>query len=610
MIFWRDFELKHLLLYASRVACLGSCWLNERVDCGDAERRKPNSSQDGQGHPRPHLASVLALLWTFPSLGAVLILLLDQPGAEPRQGEVGWWMWIQSIRLEHWVAVAILLTHGYFVKKLKWGNAPSGVVNPVGRVSSRALTLSWNRCMGKKSGFDRVSPHPADDANVNPGGASVPTSPDIALESLQGRKSGLDGVSPHHGCTQFQSSGHGGYPLKTAENLQLFAFRLNSIPFHRTLTGMLDNSRASPTEGRNRCHRGLLATLFIMLGLGVILENPGSSMAATQGKGFERTPLFGRNYVEALEWAHANSATCKWIRSKEELLMTSEKFKLLLVVDSQKAYLNGVQVWLSAPVAMYQSGAYIAESDLQTLIHPILFPSRRDHPAKTIVLDPGHGGKDRGKPAGIQEEKTHTLALARTLKPLLEAKGYTVAMTRSEDTTIVLEDRSEIAHQKGGHLFVSLHFNSAGEGGSDVSGIEVYCMTPAGESSTHGTNDPAERNFAPGNRFDSQNAALGYQVQRAVANRLGTEDRGLRRARFAVLKMAHMPSILVEGGFMSNPREARSIASLGYRRKLAEAIADGIDTYVSLTNPVDRKHSKPSSGKASKGSGSKGLLKQ
>lgn len=360
------------------------------------------------------------------------------------------------------------------------------------------------------------------------------------------------------------------------------------------------SSRSQKDEWK-RCRPDSLSTALIMLVLGAILGQPTSSIAATPGKGFERTPLFGRNYVGAEEWANANAATCKWTRSSEALLLTSEKFKLLLTVNSQKAMLNGVQIWLSAPIAMHQSAVYISECDLQTLMHPILFPQRRDHRVKTIVLDPGHGGKDRGKPAGIQEEKTHTLALAKILKPLLETKGYTVAMTRSEDITLVLEDRSEIARQKGGDLFVSLHFNSAGEGGPGVHGIEVYCMTPAGESSTNGTNDPAERNFAPGNKLDTQNAALGYHVQRALANRSGQEDRGLRRARFAVLKMAHMPSILIEGGFLSNPREAKLIASTSYRRKLAEAIAAGIEDYVRLTNPIDRKGSKPSTHKASKG---------
>ncbi len=370
---------------------------------------------------------------------------------------------------------------------------------------------------------------------------------------------------------------------------------------------MLDD--LSPTRWR-RCRLSKLLALLILLTLEVVPEHSCSSLAAAQGGGFARTPLFGRNYVKAEEWAKANSAASKWIRPREEFQMENEKFKLLLTVDSQKAFLNGVQIWLSAPVALHQLGAYIAEVDLQTLIHPILFPQRREHAAKTIVLDPGHGGKDRGKLAGIHEEKTHTLALAKTLKPLLENMGYTVAMTRVEDTTLVLEDRPEIARQKGGDLLVSLHFNSAGDGGSGVRGIEVYCMTPAGESSTNGTQDPAERNFSPGNRFDLQNAALGYHVHRALTRRLGLEDRGLRHARFAVLKMAHMPSILIEGGFISNAQELKLIANPSYRRKLAESIAAGVDRYIKLTNPAERKGSKPSGDKSSKGGGRKGSTTQ
>ena len=328
-------------------------------------------------------------------------------------------------------------------------------------------------------------------------------------------------------------------------------------------------------------------------------------MAASHGRGFERILLYGRNYVDAAEWAEANAATSEWVRPKEELVLTSVKFKLSLVPDSQRASLNGVQVWLCAPVALHQSKAYIAEIDLQTLLHPILFPASRAKPVKTIVLDPGHGGKDLGKPSGIHEEKKHTLALAKALKPLLEAKGYKVSKTRNDDSAIPKEDRAEIARQKGGDLFISLHFNSAGQAGPGISGVEVYCMTPAGENSTGGPSEPGERTSAPGNRFDSQNALLAYHVQRVVTRRLGVEDRGLRRARFAVLKMAHMPSILVEGGFMSNPREAQLIANPAYRRKLAEAIADGIHQYVGSSHPPDQKNPKPSPPKKTKKDGIK-----
>ena len=306
--------------------------------------------------------------------------------------------------------------------------------------------------------------------------------------------------------------------------------------------------------------------------------NPGS-------KGFERLQLFGKAYVDASEWARANGCSVRWLKPREEFLISNDKLRLQLNVDGKRALLNGVQVWFSSPIVVHNGGVCFSEVDLQTLIHPILFPNRRERAAKTIVLDAGHGGKDRGKVAGPYEEKSLTLALAKELRGLLEKQGFHVALTRTDDTTTERDDRADIAREKGGDLFVSLHFNSAGEAGPSIRGVEVYCMTPAGENSTNGTSDPSERQYAPGNRFDAQNVLLGYEIQRAITRRLNMEDRGLRRARFAVLRVAHMPSVLVEGGFLSSPAEARLVANPAHRRKLAEAIAAGLNAYLQHTDP-------------------------
>lgn len=307
-------------------------------------------------------------------------------------------------------------------------------------------------------------------------------------------------------------------------------------------------------------------------------SNPGS-------KGFERLQLFGKTYLDASEWARANGCSARWLKPKEEFLISNDRLRLQLNVDGKRALLNGVQVWFSSPIVPHNGGVCFSEVDLQTLIHPILFPNRRERAAKTIVLDAGHGGKDRGKVAGPYEEKSLTLALAKELRGLLEKQGFHVALTRTDDTTTERDDRADIAREKGGDLFISLHFNSAGEAGPSIRGVEVYCMTPAGENSTNGTSDPSERQYAPGNRFDAQNALLGYEIQRAITRRLNMEDRGLRRARFAVLRVAHMPSVLVEGGFLSSPAEARLVANPAHRRKLAEAIAAGLKAYLEHTEP-------------------------
>jgi N-acetylmuramoyl-L-alanine amidase len=110
----------------------------------------------------------------------------------------------------------------------------------------------------------------------------------------------------------------------------------------------------------------------------------------------------------------------------------------------------------------------------------------------------------------------------------------------------------------------------------------VFALTPAGAPSTmSGDKDAA----MTGNRNDRQNVYLAYQVQKALTSSYAAYDRGVQRARFVVLKDATMPAILVEGGFMSHPAEARRIYDPAYRKRMAKAIVDGILAYKRVTDP-------------------------
>ena len=116
-------------------------------------------------------------------------------------------------------------------------------------------------------------------------------------------------------------------------------------------------------------------------------------------------------------------------------------------------------------------------------------------------------------------------------------------------------------------MFVSLHFNAAETGRNTVQGAEVYCLTPAGASSTNARGEGAGAGSFPGNRHNDQNLFLAYQVQKALTRNLAVEDRGVRRARFAVLRDAVMPAVLIEAGFMSHPAEGRKIFTAAYRQE-------------------------------------------
>ena len=114
-------------------------------------------------------------------------------------------------------------------------------------------------------------------------------------------------------------------------------------------------------------------------------------------------------------------------------------------------------------------------------------------------------------------------------------------------------------------------------GSTESKGLEVYCLTPAGADSTNGGADhyPALQ----GNKHDQRNILLAYHIHRALVHSVGMADRGIRRARFVVLREATMPAVLIEAGFMSHADEMRRIQDPAHRRQTAQAILDGLLAY-------------------------------
>ncbi len=175
-------------------------------------------------------------------------------------------------------------------------------------------------------------------------------------------------------------------------------------------------------------------------------------------------------------------------------------------------------------------------------------------------------------------EKEFTLDWARRLGSLLATNGWQVFLTRTNDTDLSLSNRIAFAEAHKADVFLSLHFNSAAPD-EQQAGLETYCLTPTGMPSTvtRGYNDDEALAF-PNNAFDAQNLQLALQVHRALLQVNGDHDRGVRRARYlGVLRGQNRPAILVEGGYLSNPREARLIAEPAYRQKLAEAVAEALE---------------------------------
>ena len=251
-----------------------------------------------------------------------------------------------------------------------------------------------------------------------------------------------------------------------------------------------------------------------------------------------------------------------------------------LQAGSRAVKIGGITHHLGFEPVVDQRGAVcIHPLDRIKTFEPLLQAPTWPEP-RTVILDPGHGGSQAGTRCltGNRFEKEFTLDWALRLKPLLEARGWTVHLTRTNDLDLSLTDRVLAAdtHQAG--LFISLHFNSAFPN-TQARGLETYCLTPCGMASTT-TRVYADDVSAthPNNQHDAANLLLARRIHRHLLAATGTVDRGIRRARFMeVLRGQNRPAVLIEGGFLSNPEESRAINTPTYRQRLAEGVARALE---------------------------------
>jgi N-acetylmuramoyl-L-alanine amidase len=295
----------------------------------------------------------------------------------------------------------------------------------------------------------------------------------------------------------------------------------------------------------------------------------------------------GRSYLPLADWADANGFRRAYGGQRDTVAYTNRTTRVVFEKDSHTAQINGVNVALSFPVAADKGQFLVAQLDLGKTVEPLVFgPKVAARKISTICLDPGHGGEDPGNRSGWRYEKTAALALATELATQLKAAGFTVILTRTKDKFMDLTERTDLANRRKADLFLSLHYNATESGRNTVSGAETYCITPVGASSSNAAGRGTSYSATPANVVEKQSLLLAYQVQKALVRHLGVPDRSVRRARFAVLRDAEMPAILVEGGYMTHPAEGKKISDAAYRKQTATAITKGILAYQKLMAPA------------------------
>lgn len=295
----------------------------------------------------------------------------------------------------------------------------------------------------------------------------------------------------------------------------------------------------------------------------------------------------GQRYLRLEEMAAFYQGYLEPAPDAEGVTLKSPLADAQFKVDSREARVGGTLFWLHEPVRRIRGSWAIREIDALTGIDPVMRPGEALKKAghRVVVLDPGHGAVDTGaKSRGGVEEKRAALDIARRVRSHLSAAGVVVYMTRENDRFIKLEDRAQLARRWGADVFVSIHLNSAES--RNAKGIETFIMAAEGQVSTVGGNTAGH---APGNQHNAANAALGFQVHRALIRQSGAVDRGVKRSRFIVLRNAPCPAVLVECGFLSNAEEEKKLMQEDYRDRLARGIARGIINYVTLARQAQKR---------------------
>jgi N-acetylmuramoyl-L-alanine amidase len=238
-----------------------------------------------------------------------------------------------------------------------------------------------------------------------------------------------------------------------------------------------------------------------------------------------------------------------------------------------------------------------SKKKVKLLPSDIFYPSK-----KTIVIDPGHGGRDSGAVGRSRNyEKNVVLGVSKYLKNALEKEGFTVYLTRSRDKFVKLDRRTKYANKKNADMFISIHANAARKSRArKAHGVETYFLSPARSAR-------AKRVAALENKGDMGKMGWGTkssfltvlnQAKITASNKMAIDiqrnmlyslrgkygkktirDGGVREGPFWVLVGAQMPSVLIEVGYISHPQEGRRIATKRYQKLIASGISKGVKSY-------------------------------
>ncbi|MFH1768468.1 MAG: N-acetylmuramoyl-L-alanine amidase [Candidatus Omnitrophota bacterium] len=274
--------------------------------------------------------------------------------------------------------------------------------------------------------------------------------------------------------------------------------------------------------------------------------------------------------------------------------LSAPDLDIKVLLGSQLVYCNG-RIFAVKKAPFYSGGIIFVPAELINFVLEKPKEIRRESPisVRTIVLDPGHGGKDPGAVSkrGLKE-KTVNLLIAKYLKEELTEKGFKVFLTRDDDIYLTLAQRVRFAQEKEADLFVSIHVNA--NRSSKIKGFEVYYLSEkyfdseskAVVMSENASLNVDEREFSQNTKriiwdlICTENDTVSLDFANIIIStfkRMGFYVRALRGAPFYVLKYACVPSVLVEVGYITNVYEENLLRKAYYQQQIAQGIALSVD---------------------------------
>src|SRR3989442_479074 len=318
--------------------------------------------------------------------------------------------------------------------------------------------------------------------------------------------------------------------------------------------------------------------------LAVVISFASVSMNALAAGEWQIIKISGHDYLTVDNISKFYGLPAEVVPSGAKIQSETADHPLEFVGGSREAMNNGARSWLCFPVIEQDGKFLVSRTDVAKTIEPLVRPHRVPNVGniQTVVLDPGHGGSDKGQVSRHGCEKDFALDVARKVRPLLQAKGARVIMTREGDYFVPLEVRAKIANAARNAIFVSIHFNASNDD-PNATGFEIFSFTPRGAPSTSDSAAAASSlNMQPGSEVDSQSMALSACIYHSILGHIPEYDRGIKRARLAVLRLTKVPAVLTEGGFLTERGECKLISNKDWRGKLAAAIGVGIENYRAL----------------------------